>query len=303
IPMALVLLAILMLLWLWLKSTRVGTGIYAIGSDMEAARARGINVPWVTFLVYVLAGGCYGFSGVFVSAQTGAGDPLVGNSMLLQIFGAVVVGGTRLGGGRGGCFGSVIGAYILMVVVNILLVLNVSAYFSTIVEGCILILAVLASALSRNSVAARHIRKGYVRFKAWRGGMLPRQGGRPLQSLILPGTEAPARMIPMPSIFKRHAEAIRYALPAYVCFVIVLVATELMIGNAMLHWGYYNSILVLSSFLLVLALGQGTVILTGGLDLSVPWTIGLCGILLAGMVNGQNGPLLYVLPLVLVVGC
>jgi ribose transport system permease protein len=45
------------------------------------------------------------------------------------------------------------------------------------------------------------------------------------------------------------------------------------------------------------------VILTGGLDLSVPWTIGLCGILLAGMVNGHNGPLIYVLPLVLLVGC
>jgi len=303
IPMALVLLAILMLLWLWLKSTRFGTAVYAIGSDMEAARARGIRVPWVQFMVYVLAGGCYGFSGVFVSAQTGAGDPLVGNSMLLQIFGAVVVGGTRLGGGRGGVLGSMVGAYILMVVVNILLVLNVSAYFSTIVEGCILILAVLASAISRHSILARHIRRSFVRFNAWRNGMLPNQGARPLQRLILPGTEAPARAIPMPSIFKRRAEAIRYAMPAYVCFVIVLVATEYYIGNALFHWGYYNSVLVLSSFLLVLALGQGTVILTGGLDLSVPWTIGLCGILLAGMVNGHNGPLIYVLPLVLLVGC
>ncbi len=303
VPMALVLLAILMLLWLWLKSSRVGTAIYAIGSDVDAARARGINVPWVQFLVYVLAGGCYGFSGVFVSAQTGAGDPLVGNSMLLQIFGAVVVGGTRLGGGRGGAFGSVVGAYILMVVVNILLVLNVSAYFSTIVEGCILILAVLASAVSRHSTAAKHLRAGFRRFNAWRAGMLPRQTGRAARRLVLPGTEAPARTIPTPPIFKRRAEAIRYALPAYVCFVIVLVATEFMIGNALLHWTYYNSILVLSSFLLILALGQGTVILTGGLDLSVPWTIALCGILLAGMVNGQNGPLIYVLPLVLLVGC
>ena len=59
---------------------------------------------------------------------------------------------------------------------------------------------------------------------------------------------------------------------------------------------------MLSSFLLVLALGQGSVILTGGLDLSVPWTIGLCGILLTGIVNGHNGPLIYALPLVLAVG-
>jgi ribose transport system permease protein len=303
IPMALVLLGIIVLLWLWLKGTRLGIAIYAIGSDMEAARARGISVPWVTFVVYVLAGGCYGFAGVFVSAQTGAGDPLVGNSMLLQIFGAVVVGGTRLGGGRGGVVGSIIGAYILMIIVNILLVLNVSAYFSTIVEGCILILAVLAGAISRHSRAAKHLRAGFVRFTAWRKGTLPRQVSRTTRRLVLPGIEAKPHRTPAPGFLFRNAEAIRYALPAYICFVIVLVATEIMVGGAMLHWGYYNSIMVLSSFLLILALGQGTVILTGGLDLSVPWTIALAGILLAGLVNGHNGPLLYALPLVLLIGC
>jgi ribose transport system permease protein len=303
VPMALVLLGIIVLLWLWLKSTRLGTAIYAIGSDMEAARARGISVRLVQFAVYVLAGGCYGFAGVFVSAQTGAGDPLVGNSMLLQIFGAVVVGGTRLGGGRGGVVGSMIGAYILMIIVNILLVLNVSAYYSTVVEGCILILAVLAGAISRDSRAAKHLRAGFVRFRAWRQGMLPRQVSSTSKRLALPGIEAKPQKAPTPSFLVRNAESIRYALPAYVCFLIVLVITELTVGRALTSWSYFNSILVLSSFLLILALGQGTVILTGGLDLSVPWTIALAGILLAGMVNGQNGPMIYALPLVLVVGC
>src|SRR5438270_309066 len=84
------------------------------------------------------------FNGFFISAQQGAGDPLAGNPMLLQMFAAVVVGGTALGGGRGGPTGSIIGAYVLMIVVNILLVFNVSAYYSTIAEGLILLLAVLA---------------------------------------------------------------------------------------------------------------------------------------------------------------
>ena len=87
------------------------------------------------FMVYVIGGGCYGLAGVFISAQTGSADPLIGNPMLLQMFAAVVVGGTKLGGGRGGPFGTVFGAYILMMVVNILLVLNVSAYYSTVAEG------------------------------------------------------------------------------------------------------------------------------------------------------------------------
>ena len=109
LPMPLVLLGVIVLLWAWLKSTRFGMSLYAVGSDPEAARAQGVNVAWTLFLTYVIAGGCYGFAGVYVSAQTGSGDPLVGNPMLLQVFGAVVVGGTRLGGGRGGVAGSIAG--------------------------------------------------------------------------------------------------------------------------------------------------------------------------------------------------
>ncbi|WP_374306566.1 ABC transporter permease [Dongia sp.] len=303
LPMPVVVLGILILLWLWLKNTRFGTSVYAIGSDMDAARAQGIRVRWVQFMVYVLAGGCYGFAGVFVSAQTGAGDPLVGNSMLLQVFGAVVVGGTVLGGGRGGAVGSIVGAYILMIVVNILLVLNVSAYYSTVAEGCILILAVLAGALGRHAPAARGLRRFVARLKARHAGTLPGQSNRLPQRLVLPGIGGGRAAGALPSFTARHAETIRYALPAYVCFVLVVLMTQFVTGNALFHGGYYNSLLVLSSFLLVLALGQGTVILTGGLDLSVPWTIALCGILLAGIVNGQNGPLIYALPIVLAIGC
>ena len=109
-------------------------------STRSAATSRlrvrsGCRRAFVLFMVYVIGGGCYGLAGVFISAQTGSGDPLIGNPMLLQMFAAVVVGGTKLGGGRGGPLGTVFGAYILMMVVNILLVLNVSAYYSTVAEG------------------------------------------------------------------------------------------------------------------------------------------------------------------------
>ncbi len=100
----------------------------------------------------------------------------------------------------------------------------------------------------------------------------------------------------------RHAEALRFALPAYGCLILAVIATEFVLGHAMFHWSYYNSLIVLSSFLAILALGQGSVILTGGLDLSVPWTIGLCGIVLAGMVKGSDAALLYALPLALLIG-
>ncbi len=302
LPMPLVLIGILILLWLWLKNSRFGIAIFAVGSDMEAARAQGVRVAWVRFWVYVLAGGCYGFAGVFISALTGSGDPLVGNPMLLQIFAAVVVGGTVLGGGRGGLVGSIFGAYILMIVVNILLVLNVSAYYSTVTEGVILILAVLAGALGRRARLALWLRSTAQRIKAARQGMLPRQTKQSAVRFRLPVVATAGGSEVWPAFHVRHREAIRFALPAYICFVISVLVTEFAIGNALFSWTYYNSLLVLSSFLLILALGQGTVILTGGLDLSVPWTIGLSGILLTGILNGQDAPLIYALPLVLGVG-
>jgi ribose transport system permease protein len=299
LPMPVLLLALLMVLWLALKNTLFGKAIRAVGSDREAARASGLSVPLHEFCTYVLAGGLYGLAGVFISAQTGSGDPLVGNPMLLQMFTAVVLGGTLLGGGRGGLVGTVFGAYVLMLVVNILLVLNVPAFYSSIVEGTILILAVLASSFTGASVLATTLRTIVRRSGARRAGMLPRQLDLPSTRLALP---TPPVAFAAPAFWRRHAEVLRTSLPAYVCFVVVLVVTQFVLGNAVFSWAFYDSLMVLGCFLAILALGQGTVILTGGLDLSLPWTIGLCGILCAGLLKGSDAALIYAVPAVLGVG-
>lgn len=306
IPMSAALIAVLLLFWYWLKRTKLGLAIYSVGGDIESARSAGISTRLVQFSVYVIAGAFYGLAGVFISAQTGAGDPLVGNPMLLQMFAAVVVGGTLLGGGRGGLTGSVLGAYVLMIIVNILLVLNVSAYFSTIAESSILMLAVLSASLHRKSVLAKNVRVLLARWSAWRAGILPGQlslAPRKLALADIRGAAAPAKPDLQAVPFRtRYADIIRYALPAYICFVVVVVVTQFVLGHTLLSFNYYNSLVVLASFLAILALGQGTVILTGGLDLSIPWTIGLCGILLASLVSGSDGALVYAVPLVLLAG-
>ena len=134
--------------------------------------------------------------------------------------------------------------------------------------------------------------------------MLPRQIGGGDRRLVLGGAgEAAASPFSGASWFTRHSQKLRYALPAYVCFLVVLFVTQLTLGHAITNWRYWDALAVLSSFLAILALGQGTVILTGGLDLSVPWTIGFCGILLAGLVQGSDAALLYALPIVLALAC
>src|SRR5260221_3859320 len=104
----------------------------------------------------------------------------------------------------------------------------------------------------------------------------------------------------LPGWLVRQRETLRYALPAYVALILVLAVTLIHYGGLNLH--YLNSLLVLSCFLSILSLGQGAVILTGGLDLSLPWTIALSGILLAGATNGLNLPAVSAVPAVLAGG-
>ncbi|MGE0853917.1 MAG: ABC transporter permease, partial [Gammaproteobacteria bacterium] len=120
LPAPIIVLLVALLLWRLLKHSRFGVALYAVGSDRDAAASSGVRVRLTLFSAYTLAGCFYGAAGAFISSQTGSADPLVGNPMLLQVFTAVVVGGTMLGGGRGGCLGTVFGAYSLMIIVNIL---------------------------------------------------------------------------------------------------------------------------------------------------------------------------------------
>ena len=75
----------------------------------------------------------------------------------------------------------------------------------------------------------------------------------------------------------RHGQLLRLVLPSYVMFMLVLLVTVFVFGPAsVLSINYFSQLLVLVGLLAVLALGQGVVILTGGFDLSMPWTISLC---------------------------
>jgi ribose transport system permease protein len=303
LPAALIVIAVAIFVWLMFKGTRFGVSLFAVGSDEEAARSAGIAVRRTKFITYTIAGMFYGAAGVFISAQTGAGDPLIGNPLLLQTFAAVVLGGTVLGGGRGGLVGPVFGAYTLMLMVNLLLALNVSAYYSSVAEGVVLILAVLVSALHKDAPLVHYIRQTRRVITGWRCGLLPSQlrWDRTPPSIGLP-VGRPRSQPPRIGWMQRNGERLRFALPAYVCVIAVLIATAIVRPDTVGHWPYFNSLLVLSSFLVILALGQGTVILAGGLDLSVPWVIGFCGILAAGLISGSNVASLWVIPLVLVIG-
>lgn len=308
LPAPVVVLGIALLIWAVVKRSRFGTAIYAVGSDRESARANGIAVRRTIFLTFLLAGLYYGAAGVFVGATTGSGDALVGRPMLMQTFAAVVLGGTLLGGGRGGLLGTVFGAFTLMITVNILLVLNVSAYYATVAEALVIILAVVGASMNRQSPLAGQLRTLRLKILGWRNGTLPSLLRGQERSVRLIGREAPARADPLlgaspwRSWVVRNRETLSYVLPAYILWAVVFLATVAMFGPRVISLQYFNSLLVLTCFVAILGLGQGAVILAGGFDLSVPWTITFCGLLIAGLLNGSNEGIWWAVPLVLTVG-
>ena len=223
-------------LWLWLKNTRFGTAIYAVGSDPDAARGRGrARRPGA------VPGLCDRGRLLRLRRRLHQRPDRQRRSAGRQSAAAVDVrapwssAARGLAAGAAGRSAAIIGAYILMIVVNILLVLNVSAYYSTIAEGTILILAVLAGSLSRSSTLAQQLRSSARGCGAGAPERWSRQLRRtaPPQRLALAArTEAARPAAPARSASSSAMrEMLRYALPAYVCFVLV-VAGDAAHGSA-----------------------------------------------------------------------
>jgi ribose transport system permease protein len=296
VPAALVVILLAVAIWVVIRNSRLGVAIYAIGSDEDAAAAAGIRTRTTKFITYVLAGTFYGAAGIFIGAQSGGADPLVGAPMLLQIFAAVVLGGTRLGGGRGSVIGTVIGAYLLMMFVNVLLIFALPTYLAPIADGAVLLIAIIVGALGSPGSFLRNLAEIGREVAGARLAWARRSERQPLGPLRLLTTPLPDRG----RWVDRNWETIKPTLPAYFAFLAVLVVTYFYLGG--FGGSYLKSLLLLSAFLSILAFGQSTVILAGGLDLSIPSAVTLCACVFAALVAGSNHALLYAVPGVLICG-
>lgn len=117
------------------KLTRTGRYIYAIGGNEEAARLSGIDIGVVKRKVYVMAGSLAALGGLIVTARLDSAQPNAGTGYELDAIAAVVIGGTSLSGGRGSVAGTVMGAVIIGVLNNGLVLLNVSPFWQQVVKG------------------------------------------------------------------------------------------------------------------------------------------------------------------------
>lgn len=146
IPLSMILIVVLALLWLFFKNTKKGFSIYAIGSNESAARLNGISILKTKILAYVISGGFAALAGLFRTAQVASGSPTAGADFVMYSISAAVIGGTALSGGSGGVIGTIVGALLIRNISDLLVFMKVSSYWSSLVQGVILILAVAVSA-------------------------------------------------------------------------------------------------------------------------------------------------------------
>lgn len=123
--------------------TPLGRYIYAIGGNENAARLSGIKIHKIKLIVYTLAGGLAALGGLMVTARLDSAQPNAGTGYELDAIAAVVIGGTSLSGGRGSILGTVLGAIIIGVLNNGLVLLNVSPFWQQVVKGMVILLAVI----------------------------------------------------------------------------------------------------------------------------------------------------------------
>lgn len=143
----------------FLKNAVTGRHIFAIGGNEQAALFSGLPIQWVKLKVYAFSGLTAGIASVIMLGYYGSASSDAGTGYELQVIAASVVGGASLLGGRGTAWGALLGALIIQMIDNGIVILNVDQNFSQIIIGSVIIVAVL---LDRINCALREKRLARV---------------------------------------------------------------------------------------------------------------------------------------------
>ncbi|HTI01769.1 MAG TPA: ABC transporter permease [Acidisoma sp.] len=153
VPVPVLILAVMAILaGLLLSKTILGTHIYAVGGNREAAHLAGVNLTTTTIVVYAISGLCASLGGIVDTARLMVGFPTTGlGDELFFSIAAAVIGGVSLFGGVGRVQGAMIGAVLIAVVSDGMNVLNVSSYWQSLVIGVIVLIAVIFDTYRRRN--------------------------------------------------------------------------------------------------------------------------------------------------------
>lgn len=143
----------LVVVFILLNHTVFGRNVYSIGSNPKAAALCGINVTKYKYIIFGISGFLTALAALILTGRMNSGQPTAGTGFEMSVVSSVVLGGVSLNGGRGNVVGVLIGAFILSVLANGMVLMDVNTFYQDVIRGIILILAVFLD--YRRSVAAK----------------------------------------------------------------------------------------------------------------------------------------------------
>jgi len=149
----LVYVVLAVLVWLLLRYTMLGRGVYALGGDPVAAERAGFNVRWIQVFIFCFVGLLSGVAGVLHSTSMRNANPfdLVGSE--LNVIAAVVLGGASITGGKGSVLGTVVGVLFIVIIDNSLILAGIPSYWQRVATGLIIVVSTAATTLRAKAEA------------------------------------------------------------------------------------------------------------------------------------------------------
>ncbi len=147
--MFVILIIFYIILWIFTRNTKLGRYIYALGGNEEVCYISGVNVTFVRTTAYIISGIFAAIAGIFTFSRSLCGDPTAGSSLGMYVIAAVVIGGTKMSGGRGNVLFTIIGIFVIGIINNMLNLIGFKYYAQQIIQGIIIISAVIAGSQKR----------------------------------------------------------------------------------------------------------------------------------------------------------
>lgn len=145
----LLMIAIAIIAMILLARTPFGRYVYAIGGSERAARLAGVRVDAVKIAVYAISGLCAALVGLIISSQLVSAHPATGETLELSAIAAVVLGGASLSGGRGTLTGTLIGACVIGVLADGMVMMGVSEFWQMVIKGGVIVSAVILDQMQK----------------------------------------------------------------------------------------------------------------------------------------------------------
>jgi ribose/xylose/arabinose/galactoside ABC-type transport system permease subunit len=148
IPIPIIVMALIFCIFIWfLNYTKYGLYIYCVGGNETASKLFGVNVKLVKLMSYVIGSVLASLGGIILASRLNSGQPAAGENFLFMAITATILGGTSLTGGEGTLVGTLLGAVILGLLTNILTLKNVNYFYQLVVQGIVLMAAVIIDVL------------------------------------------------------------------------------------------------------------------------------------------------------------